>query len=174
MPLPPSLRADTPAIAAARRETTPAGSDQVSLALARLGAVFPAFGPEHYPEWTRALSVLPADLLDRAISATIDHVPHAIPKPAEILGFVRDKLNDRCDRLNREIQVRLDALRGPSRRPPPTPDQIAHVDAIMAKYRADLPTIELPRVKPVFVVDEPDWGGLRPIGEVLPSRGKGE
>jgi hypothetical protein len=81
-----------------------------------------------------SLCDIPPELLAKAVKHAIQWNPF-FPKPGDLRLSIRDEL---ADHFRREQERRLAALPKQDEAPPPSPDDIAYVDSIMAELRGSL------------------------------------
>jgi hypothetical protein len=81
------------------------------------------------PLYIKALSDIPPELLAVAVDAAIAGNPY-FPKPADLRSSIADEL---ASYYRRREEARLAALPMPEPIPPPTAEEIAHVDRLVAQ-----------------------------------------
>jgi hypothetical protein len=78
-----------------------------------------------------ALADIPPDLLDVAVKHCIRTCAF-FPKPAELRAAIKDEMIDRSRQQQREYEARRAALAAPASVAPPSPEDIAYVEKIVA------------------------------------------
>jgi len=84
------------------------------------------------PLYIEALSDIPPELLAIAVRHAISSNPY-FPKPADLRLSIADELREHRRRRDDEYRARLPK---PAELPPPTEEDIAYVDALLAPMKA--------------------------------------
>lgn len=86
------------------------------------------------PLYIDSLSDIPPDLLAKAVKHAVQWNPY-FPKPGDLRVSIRDELAEHYRLERAKAQAALPKLPAP---PPPTPEEIAYVEKIMADLRVSI------------------------------------